>query len=162
MAEEVLQALWRSDHVSARAVILVGNKVDLARSRLVSTEGNVSFISFTINAATHPPTLPPSPPLTIRVYQNPYRRIQTRFHMQPAPFATVPLPRLFVKRNPRTTLSHFLLFLVVSSRHTYIYTYITKLFVVVIVSRYTTVYRLLITYETSLVRLENTIFKSFK
>ena len=39
MAEEVLQTLWRSDYVSARAVILVGNKVDLVRSRLVSTEG---------------------------------------------------------------------------------------------------------------------------
>lgn len=39
VAEEVLQTLWRSDYVSARAVILVGNKVDLVRSRLVSTEG---------------------------------------------------------------------------------------------------------------------------
>lgn len=43
VAEEVLQALWRSDHVSARAVILVGNKVDLARSRLVSTEEGKSM-----------------------------------------------------------------------------------------------------------------------
>ncbi|XP_076280448.1 uncharacterized protein LOC143209094 isoform X3 [Lasioglossum baleicum] len=39
VAEAVLQTLWRSDHVSARAVILVGNKVDLERSRLVSTAG---------------------------------------------------------------------------------------------------------------------------
>lgn len=39
VAEECLQSLWRSDHISARAIILVGNKVDLARSRLVSTEG---------------------------------------------------------------------------------------------------------------------------
>lgn len=45
IAEEVLQSLWRSDHVSARAVILVGNKVDLVRSRLVSTEGDDIFFS---------------------------------------------------------------------------------------------------------------------
>ncbi|XP_076669647.1 uncharacterized protein LOC143369498 isoform X2 [Andrena cerasifolii] len=43
VAEEVLQTLWRSDHVSARAVILVGNKVDLVRSRLVSTEEGKSM-----------------------------------------------------------------------------------------------------------------------
>ncbi|EFN84879.1 GTP-binding protein RAD [Harpegnathos saltator] len=42
-AEEVLQSLWRSDHVSARAVILVGNKIDLVRSRLVSTEEGKSM-----------------------------------------------------------------------------------------------------------------------
>ncbi|CAD1472088.1 unnamed protein product, partial [Heterotrigona itama] len=41
VAEEVLQTLWRSDYVSARAVILVGNKVDLVRSRSVSTEGEM-------------------------------------------------------------------------------------------------------------------------
>ncbi|XP_032678904.1 uncharacterized protein LOC116847715 isoform X2 [Odontomachus brunneus] len=43
VAEEVLQSLWRSDHVSARAVILVGNKIDLVRSRLVSTEEGKSM-----------------------------------------------------------------------------------------------------------------------
>ncbi|XP_018404767.1 PREDICTED: uncharacterized protein LOC108781327 [Cyphomyrmex costatus] len=43
IAEEVLQSLWRSDHVSARGVILVGNKVDLVRSRLVSTEEGKSM-----------------------------------------------------------------------------------------------------------------------
>ncbi|KAG6797369.1 hypothetical protein HZU73_07440 [Apis mellifera caucasica] len=43
VAEEVLQTLWRSDYVSARAVILVGNKVDLVRSRLVSTEEGKSM-----------------------------------------------------------------------------------------------------------------------
>ncbi|KZC12937.1 GTP-binding protein RAD, partial [Dufourea novaeangliae] len=47
IAEEVLQTLWRSDHVSARAVILVGNKVDLVRSRLVSTaEGKSMATSY--------------------------------------------------------------------------------------------------------------------
>ncbi|XP_076391880.1 uncharacterized protein LOC105663956 isoform X1 [Megachile rotundata] len=43
VAEEVLQTLWRSDYVSARGVILVGNKVDLVRSRLVSTEEGKSM-----------------------------------------------------------------------------------------------------------------------
>ncbi|XP_051166119.1 rhoGEF domain-containing protein gxcI-like isoform X2 [Leptopilina boulardi] len=43
MAEGVLQTLWRSDHVSARAVILVGNKIDLVRCRLVSTEEGKSM-----------------------------------------------------------------------------------------------------------------------
>ncbi|XP_078048679.1 uncharacterized protein LOC144476030 isoform X1 [Augochlora pura] len=47
VAEAVLQTLWRSDHVSARAVILVGNKVDLERSRLVSTaEGKSMATSY--------------------------------------------------------------------------------------------------------------------
>jgi len=58
IAEEVLQSLWRSDHVSARAVILVGNKVDLVRSRLVSTEGNfcqlIVNISFSSPKVTYP------------------------------------------------------------------------------------------------------------
>ncbi|XP_044587064.1 uncharacterized protein LOC123266732 isoform X3 [Cotesia glomerata] len=43
VAEEVLQTLWRSDLVSARAVILVGNKVDLVRSRSVATEEGKSM-----------------------------------------------------------------------------------------------------------------------
>ncbi|XP_014227143.1 uncharacterized protein LOC106652602 [Trichogramma pretiosum] len=43
VAEEALQNLWRSDHIPARAVILVGNKVDLERSRLVSTEEGKSM-----------------------------------------------------------------------------------------------------------------------
>ncbi|XP_015126196.1 uncharacterized protein LOC107047847 [Diachasma alloeum] len=43
VAEEVLQSLWRADHVSARAVILVGNKADLVRSRDVATEEGKSM-----------------------------------------------------------------------------------------------------------------------
>ncbi|XP_011315199.1 uncharacterized protein [Fopius arisanus] len=43
VAEEVLQSLWRTDHVSARAVILVGNKADLVRSRDVTTEEGKSM-----------------------------------------------------------------------------------------------------------------------
>jgi hypothetical protein len=38
-AEETLQFLWKSDTVSSKAVILVGNKTDLVRSRTVTTEG---------------------------------------------------------------------------------------------------------------------------
>jgi Rad/Gem-related GTP binding protein 1 len=38
-AEETLQCLWKSDTVSSKAVILVGNKTDLVRSRTVTTEG---------------------------------------------------------------------------------------------------------------------------
>ncbi|XP_034947311.1 mucin-4-like isoform X2 [Chelonus insularis] len=43
VAENVLQTLWRSDLVSTRAVILVGNKADLARSRTVRTEEGQSM-----------------------------------------------------------------------------------------------------------------------
>ncbi|XP_021921879.1 mucin-5AC-like isoform X2 [Zootermopsis nevadensis] len=37
-AEEILQCLWKNDTVSSKAVILVGNKTDLVRSRTVPTE----------------------------------------------------------------------------------------------------------------------------
>ncbi|XP_026668378.1 uncharacterized protein LOC108623746 [Ceratina calcarata] len=43
VAEEILQTLWRSDYMSARAVILVGNKADLVRCRMVSTEEGKSL-----------------------------------------------------------------------------------------------------------------------
>lgn len=42
-AERVIQALWTSDNIAQRAVILVGNKADLARSRVVSLEGKKQF-----------------------------------------------------------------------------------------------------------------------
>lgn len=38
-AERILQALWTLDTISTKAVILVANKADLVRSRVVSTEG---------------------------------------------------------------------------------------------------------------------------
>lgn len=38
-AEKCLQALWAAGHTARRAVILVGNKADLARSRIVTTDG---------------------------------------------------------------------------------------------------------------------------
>ncbi|XP_039297339.1 uncharacterized protein LOC111057890 [Nilaparvata lugens] len=37
-AEESLQALWKMDNIRLKAVILVGNKTDLVRSRVVSTQ----------------------------------------------------------------------------------------------------------------------------
>lgn len=39
LAERILQSLWTSENIAQRAVILVGNKADLARSRAVSSEG---------------------------------------------------------------------------------------------------------------------------
>lgn len=38
-AEKRLQDLWAAGHTAHRAVILVGNKADLARSRSVATDG---------------------------------------------------------------------------------------------------------------------------
>lgn len=39
VAERVLQTLWTSENIAQKAVILVGNKADLARSRNVTSEG---------------------------------------------------------------------------------------------------------------------------
>lgn len=41
IAERVIQALWTSDNIAQRAIILVGNKADLARSRVISLEGEL-------------------------------------------------------------------------------------------------------------------------
>lgn len=41
LAERVLQLLWTSENIAQKAVILVGNKADLARSRAVTSEGNL-------------------------------------------------------------------------------------------------------------------------
>ncbi|XP_071447847.1 uncharacterized protein [Hetaerina americana] len=43
VAEETLQGLWKSASVSTRAVILVANKTDLVRSRVVTTEEGKSM-----------------------------------------------------------------------------------------------------------------------
>ena len=43
VAERILQSLWTSENIAQRAVILVGNKADLARSRVITSEGNVSL-----------------------------------------------------------------------------------------------------------------------
>ena len=39
VAEDLLHFLWRCDVISTHAVILVGNKMDLARSRCISSQG---------------------------------------------------------------------------------------------------------------------------
>lgn len=39
LAERILQSLWTSENIAQRAVILVGNKADLARSRSITSEG---------------------------------------------------------------------------------------------------------------------------
>lgn len=41
IAERVIQSLWTSENIAQRAVILVGNKADLARSRVVTSEGTI-------------------------------------------------------------------------------------------------------------------------
>ncbi|KAJ6641462.1 GTP-binding protein GEM [Pseudolycoriella hygida] len=38
IAERIIQALWTSENIAQRAVILVGNKADLARSRVITSE----------------------------------------------------------------------------------------------------------------------------
>lgn len=39
VAEHILQVLWTNQNIAQKAVILVANKADLARSRLVSADG---------------------------------------------------------------------------------------------------------------------------
>jgi Rad/Gem-related GTP binding protein 1 len=41
VAEEILNYLWRENVTRDKAVIIVGNKADLARSRVISTQGNL-------------------------------------------------------------------------------------------------------------------------
>ncbi|CAO1373432.1 unnamed protein product [Diamesa serratosioi] len=43
VAERILQTLWMSEHISQKAVILVGNKADLVRSRTVTCEEGKSM-----------------------------------------------------------------------------------------------------------------------
>jgi Rad/Gem-related GTP binding protein 1 len=43
VAERILQTLWMSENIAQKAVILVGNKADLARCRMVTTEGWFNF-----------------------------------------------------------------------------------------------------------------------
>ncbi|KAK6622063.1 hypothetical protein RUM44_001870 [Polyplax serrata] len=38
IAEETLQSLWKTDSIGSKAVILVGNKTDLVRSRTITSE----------------------------------------------------------------------------------------------------------------------------
>lgn len=43
VAEEILQYLWRSGSTAERAVILVGNKADLVRTRMVTIAGEMEL-----------------------------------------------------------------------------------------------------------------------
>lgn len=45
LAERIIQSLWTSENIAQKAVILVGNKADLARSRMVTTEGKCHCVS---------------------------------------------------------------------------------------------------------------------
>lgn len=43
VAEEILNYLWRENITKDKAVIVVGNKADLARSRVITTAGKIFF-----------------------------------------------------------------------------------------------------------------------
>lgn len=43
VAEEILNYLWRENFTKDKAVIVVGNKADLARSRVITTSGKRYF-----------------------------------------------------------------------------------------------------------------------
>jgi Rad/Gem-related GTP binding protein 1 len=45
--------LWRSENIAQKAVILVGNKADLARSRVISSEGECHRQDFHFLSLTH-------------------------------------------------------------------------------------------------------------
>ena len=48
-AEDTLNYLWRESYTQEKTVILVGNKVDLARARLITNSGllNIIYIHLT-------------------------------------------------------------------------------------------------------------------
>lgn len=46
IAEEILQVLWTSENIAQKAVILVANKADLARSRMVTSDGEKFALFF--------------------------------------------------------------------------------------------------------------------
>lgn len=50
IAERIIQALWTSENIAQRAVILVGNKADLARSRVITSEGKLKLSFWTYSA----------------------------------------------------------------------------------------------------------------
>ena len=43
-AEALLQSLWQSGHLNTKAVIVVGNKIDLVRNREVPIDGEFAQI----------------------------------------------------------------------------------------------------------------------
>ena len=44
VAEEILGYLWRFGYTKSKSMILVANKVDLERSRVISTEGKLKGV----------------------------------------------------------------------------------------------------------------------
>lgn len=44
-ADEILKYLWSESYTKEKVVILVGNKVDLARSRIMKTDGNLLVLN---------------------------------------------------------------------------------------------------------------------
>ena len=44
VAEEIINYLWQENYTKDKAVILVGNKADLARSRVITSQGNTPNI----------------------------------------------------------------------------------------------------------------------
>jgi len=57
-AEETLQFLWKSASVGTKAVILVGNKTDLVRSRAVTTDGEFAYSLLFLSAGATTNILP--------------------------------------------------------------------------------------------------------
>lgn len=51
-AEEILNYLWRENVTKDKAVIVVGNKADLARSRAIATSGKVCFATISKSVLT--------------------------------------------------------------------------------------------------------------
>lgn len=39
VAKEIIKYLWQENYIKYKSVILVGNKADLARARVISTQG---------------------------------------------------------------------------------------------------------------------------
>lgn len=46
VAEEIVNYLWQENYTKDKAVILVGNKADLARSRAISSQGDTKNLTF--------------------------------------------------------------------------------------------------------------------
>lgn len=44
VAEEIINYLWRENITKDKSVILVGNKADLARARVITTVGECGFV----------------------------------------------------------------------------------------------------------------------
>lgn len=51
VAEEIVNYLWQENYTKDKAVILVGNKADLARSRAISSQGDTKNLTFLLSAS---------------------------------------------------------------------------------------------------------------